>query len=56
MAIGNCLFFNKLILLTMILFPIIYRKKKNTHTSENPHGFSVWCVLAKLSANPRNYS
>ena len=25
-------------------------------TSENPRGFSVWCVLAKLSANPRNYS
>jgi hypothetical protein len=24
--------------------------------SENPHGFSVWCVLAKLSAKPRNYS
>ncbi len=26
------------------------------HTSENPRGFSVWCVLAKLGANPRNYS
>ncbi len=25
-------------------------------TSENPSGFSVWCVLAKLSINPRNYS
>jgi len=25
-------------------------------TSENPRGFSVWCVLAKLSAKPRNYS
>jgi hypothetical protein len=25
-------------------------------TSENPRGFSVWCVLAKLSTNPRNYS
>jgi len=25
-------------------------------TSENPQGFSVWCVLAKLSAKPRNYS
>ena len=25
-------------------------------TSENPCGFSVWCVLAKLTANPRNYS
>ena len=25
-------------------------------TSENPHGFSTWCVLAKLSANLRNYS
>ena len=25
-------------------------------TSENPRGFSAWCVLAKLSANPRNYS
>ena len=25
-------------------------------TSENPNGFSVWCVLVKLSANPRNYS
>ena len=25
-------------------------------TSENPRGFSVWCVLAKLSANPRSYS
>ena len=23
---------------------------------ENPRGFSVWCVLAKVSANPRNYS
>ena len=25
-------------------------------TSENPRGFSVWCLLAKLSAKPRNYS
>ena len=25
-------------------------------TSENPRGFSAWCVLAKLSDNPRNYS
>ena len=25
-------------------------------TSENPCGFSVWCVLAKFSANPHNYS
>ena len=25
-------------------------------TSENPLGFSAWCVLAKLSAKPRNYS
>ena len=25
-------------------------------TSENPQGFSVWCVVAKLSAKPRNYS
>ena len=25
-------------------------------TSENPLGFSVWCVLAKLTAKPRNYS
>ena len=25
-------------------------------TSENPRGFSIWCVLAKLSAKPRNYS
>lgn len=25
-------------------------------TSENPCGFSALCVLAKLSANPRNYS
>ncbi|SHH34799.1 hypothetical protein SAMN05444148_1799 [Winogradskyella jejuensis] len=25
-------------------------------TSENPRGFSVWCVLAKLIAKPRNYS
>ena len=25
-------------------------------TSENPRGFSVWCILAKLSANSRNYS
>jgi hypothetical protein len=25
-------------------------------TSENPRGFSAWYVLAKLSANPRNYS
>ncbi len=25
-------------------------------TSENPRGFSVWCVLAKLTAKPRNYS
>jgi len=25
-------------------------------TSENPRGFSVWCVLAKFRANPRNYS
>ena len=25
-------------------------------TSENPRGFSVWCVLAKFSAKPRNYS
>ena len=25
-------------------------------TSENPRGFSVWCVLVKLSTKPRNYS
>mgnify|MGYP001554462388 CR=1 FL=1 len=25
-------------------------------TSENPHGFSAWCVLAKLTAKQRNYS
>ena len=25
-------------------------------TSENPADFPTWCVLAKLSANPRNYS
>ena len=25
-------------------------------TSENPRGFSIWCVLVKLSANPHNYS
>ena len=25
-------------------------------TSENPRRFSVWCVLAKLSAKPRYYS
>ena len=25
-------------------------------TYENPRGFSDWCVLAKLSAKPRNYS
>ena len=25
-------------------------------TSENPCGFSVWCVLAKLTDKPRNYS
>ncbi len=25
-------------------------------TSENPRGFSVWYVLVKISANPRNYS
>src|SRR5690606_18694430 len=25
-------------------------------TSENPRRFSVWCVLAKLSGKPRNYS
>ena len=25
-------------------------------TSENPHRFSVWCVLAKFSAKPHNYS
>ena len=24
--------------------------------SENPRGFSVWCVLVKLIAKPRNYS
>ena len=24
-------------------------------TSEDPRGFSVWCVLVKLIANPRNY-
>ena len=24
--------------------------------SENSRGFSVWCVLAKLGVNPRNYS
>jgi len=24
--------------------------------SENPRGFSAWCVLAKVIANPRNYS
>ncbi|WP_282032426.1 hypothetical protein, partial [Aequorivita sinensis] len=25
-------------------------------TSENPRGFSVWCVLAKLGTKTRNYS
>jgi hypothetical protein len=25
-------------------------------TSENPSGFSAWCVLAELIAKPRNYS
>ena len=25
-------------------------------TSENPRGFSIWCVTAKLSAKPRNYT
>lgn len=25
-------------------------------TSENPREFSVWFVLAKFNANPRNYS
>ena len=25
-------------------------------TSESPRGFSVWRVLAKFSAKPRNYS
>ena len=25
-------------------------------TSENPHGFSARCVLAKFRAKPRNYS
>jgi len=25
-------------------------------TYENPRGISVWRVLAKLTANPRNYS
>ena len=24
--------------------------------SENPRGFSVWCILVKLSTKPRNYS
>ena len=24
-------------------------------TSENPRGFSAWCVLTKLSAKTRNY-
>ena len=27
-----------------------------SHTSENLRRFSVWCVLAKLTAKPRNYS
>lgn len=25
-------------------------------SSENPHGFSDWCMLAKLSDSPRKYS
>jgi hypothetical protein len=25
-------------------------------TIENPRGFSIWCVIAKFRANPRNYS
>lgn len=25
-------------------------------TSENPRGFSVWCVLAKLTVKPRYFS
>ncbi len=25
-------------------------------TSENPRGFSVWCLLANLNDKPRNYS
>lgn len=27
-----------------------------SHTSKNPRGFSVWCVLAKFRVKPRNYS
>ncbi len=26
-----------------------------SNTSENPRGFSVWGVLAKVSVKPRNY-
>ena len=43
MAISNCLFSPTLL-------------QAQGGASENPRGFSVWYVLAKLSTNPRNYS
>ncbi len=42
MAIRNCLFSSTL-------------RQAQAIASENPRGFSGWCVLAKLSAKPRNY-
>jgi hypothetical protein len=42
---------NKKLLATMAISNCLF-----STTSENPRGFSVWCVLAKLSAKPRNYS
>jgi hypothetical protein len=42
---------NKKLLATMAISNCLF-----SPTSENPRGFSAWCVLAKLSAKPRNYS
>jgi len=44
-------FMNKKLLPTMAISNCLF-----SPTSENLCGFSVWGVLAKLSANPRNYS
>ena len=41
---------NKILLPTMAISNCLF-----SPSSENPRGFSVWCVLAKFNANPRNY-
>ncbi len=51
MRVIGTIIINKKLLTTMAISNCLF-----SPISENPRGFSVWCVLAKLSAKPRNYS